>query len=57
MRIILIVMDWNVKSPPKVLREEDFHKIIDSNCLFCRKVDSKASKMLIKLLMNKICLG
>lgn len=53
----LRIMDWNVKSPPKVLREEDFHKIIDSNCLFCRKVDSKASKMLIKLLMNKICLG
>lgn len=50
-------MDWNVKSPPKVLREEDFHKIIDSRCLFCRKVDSKSSKMLIKLLMNKFCLG
>lgn len=53
----LRIMDWNVKSPPKVLREEDFRKIIGSNCLFCRKVDSKASKMLIKLLMNKICLG
>ena len=50
----LRIMDWNVKSPPKVLREEDFHKIIDSSCLFCRKVDSKSSKMLIKITDEQI---
>lgn len=47
-------IDWNVPNPPKFLNKEDYDLIIQSNSLFCRKVDSDISRDLIdKLSSNK----
>lgn len=43
-------IDWSVKSPPKFLDEEDFDKIINSKKIFCRKIDSRISEKLVKML-------
>ena len=46
-------MDWT--SPgPQYLKEKDYEHIIESNSLFCRKVDSQLSKELVSLLEKHI---
>lgn len=47
-------IDWNVKCPPKYLKEEDFDNIINSKTLFCRKVDSTISDILLRKLCDRI---
>lgn len=42
--------DWSISPAPKFLEEEDFLKVINSSCLFCRKVSSMKSTKLLKLL-------
>lgn len=39
--------DWSVHPAPKYLCIDDFDKIVNSNSLFCRKVDSKMSAELL----------
>lgn len=47
-------MDWSVKEPPKVLRDEDYDKIVNSKVLFCRKTDSICSRNLLDRLLEDI---
>lgn len=48
-------MDWrSVPVPPKVLDEEDYEKIRKREYLFCRKLDSQKSKLLLDILMRRI---
>lgn len=39
---------------PLLLNEEELEEIENSDCMFCRKIDSEISKGLIKILTNKI---
>ena len=45
-------MDWDTPKPPKFLQENDYNKIRNTKCLFCRKIDSVMSKALILKLEN-----
>ena len=45
--------DWSTKPAPKFLDEEDFDKVINSSCLFCRKVTSQKSAKLLKMLEER----
>lgn len=45
-------VDWSCEVRPKVLKEEDYNKIVDSKTIFCRKVDSAKSKELLNKLYN-----
>lgn len=47
-------IDWNVKNGPKVLELNDWDKISEKDFLFCRKVDSSKSQILIEKLKNRI---
>ena len=47
-------IDWSVANPPKYLLLQDEERILTSNCLFCRKIDSFLSKELIQKLMSRI---
>ena len=44
-------IDWSGEVRPKVLAIEDFKKIVDSDAVFCRKVDSVTSEELT----SKLC--
>lgn len=45
-------VDWSCEIRPKVLLKEDFNKIVDSETIFCRKVDSVISKELLDILCD-----
>ena len=48
-------IDWeNGPEYPKILREEDYEKIIDSKALFGRKFDENVDKNIIEKIYNKI---
>lgn len=47
-------IDWSVPNGPKFLDVNDFEKIMLSNTLFCRKIDSQISKELIKKLIANV---
>ena len=44
------VKTYPLESLPRILNAQDFHKILNSNSLFCRKVNMKDSIKLIKLI-------
>ena len=47
-------IDWtNCINSPRVLSEDDFNKIIDSDNLFCRKIDKDISDSLVEKLENR----
>lgn len=59
-------IDWSNKSgsgcssfpnSPAILSEKDFERIINSDCFFCRKVDSVKSTTLINALSQVVCPG
>lgn len=48
-------IDWeNGPEYPKILREEDYEKIIDSKALFGRKFDENVDKNIIDKIYKKI---
>lgn len=49
--------DWNSEDgkSPRTLDEKDFKKVIESDCLFARKIDSTLSGELLKLLEKYRC--
>ena len=47
-------IDWECDIPPKVLCDADFTKIVASNVLFCRKIDSKVSRVLLDMLLEYV---
>lgn len=47
-------IDWNVHNGPKILEINDWAKISEEDFLFCRKIDSSKSQMLIEKLENHI---
>ena len=44
---------WNANTPPRILNNDDYEKVMNSNCLFCRKIDSEISNALIEKLVQK----
>ncbi len=46
-------IDWNTNGPPKTLILDDYPKILQSECLFARKVDQVVSEKLIIQLRSK----
>lgn len=47
-------IDWDDPSPPKVLRKEDYEKIINSDKLFARKFDMAIDKDIIDMIYDRI---
>lgn len=48
-------VDFSDKKPsPKILRMEDFDKMMDSGCLFARKFDEKVDEEVIDKVLDKI---
>ena len=47
-------VDWSVIPAPKYLTEEDYTSIVESESLFCRKVDSRLSDRLVSRLEDYI---
>lgn len=42
-------IDWNSDTPPKIVTDEDYDKIINSGALFCRKIDYQSASLVQKL--------
>ena len=47
-------VDWHANPAPKFLTEVDLNKILESECLFCRKLNSLISLRLIELIDKSI---
>lgn len=47
-------IDWNDPMPPKILTNNDYDKVAESGCLFCRKVDRIQSDVLLSKLESLI---
>ena len=42
---------WNADTPPRILDEDDYERIVNSDFLFCRKIERGISDILIEKLM------